>query len=195
MPQCREYPPDGTLMPPGNLPCMGAPPSPRIPGLEARVTHVDGDEEPWIAVRSQRNADGSKSHVWEKWVAFSVTPLYLALFARWDPGMIVRRHGHHSPHTLAVLAGSFTCDGAQLGPGAHLELPLGAAFGPFVAGPEGVELYEVMLGDPRSWSDEPEVMAAVLAEHGVTPLPDPPIELPAGLADLRAVFSAPVERD
>jgi hypothetical protein len=47
-----------------------------------------------------------------------------------------------------------------------------------------------MLGDPRSWSDEPEALAAVLAEHGVTVLPDPPIELPAGLEDLRAVFNA-----
>ena len=29
------------------------------------------------------------------------------------------------------------------------------------------------MGDPRSWSDEPEAMAAALAEHGATPLPDP----------------------
>ena len=69
--------------------------------------------------------------------------------------------------------------------------PLGAAFGPFVAGPEGCRLYEVMLGDPRSWSDEPEVFAAVLPERGVEPLPDPPIELPDGLEDLRAVFAGP----
>ena len=55
---------------------------------------------------------------------------------------------------------------------------------------DGLVAYEVMMGDPRSWSDEPEAMAAVLAEHGVTPLPDPPIELPGGLEDLRAVFSA-----
>jgi hypothetical protein len=47
-----------------------------------------------------------------------------------------------------------------------------------------------MMGDPRSWSDEPEVMAAILRERGVEQLPDPPIELPAGLEDLRAVFSA-----
>lgn len=170
---------------------MDQPPNPRVPGLEARTTHLDGDEVPWIKVKSQRNADGSESHLWEQWVAFSVEPRYLALFARWDPGMIVRRHGHHSPHVLTVLSGSFTCDGEELGPGAHLELPHGASFGPFVAGPDGVVLYEVMMGDPRSWSDEPEVMAAVLAEHGVTPLTDPPIELPGGLKDLRAVFSGP----
>jgi hypothetical protein len=46
------------------------------------------------------------------------------------------------------------------------------------------------MGDPRSWSDEPEAMQQILAERGVEQLPDPPIELPAGLADLRGVFSA-----
>jgi hypothetical protein len=34
-------------------------------------------------------------------------------------------------------------------------------------------------------------MAAVLAERGVEQLPDPPVELPTGLEDLRAVFSGP----
>ena len=164
--------------------------SPRVAGREATIVHPGGrNDPPWIKVRSQRNADGSESHVWERWIAFSTEPLYLALFARWDPGMIVRRHGHYSPHVLTVLAGSLRCGDELCEPGAHIELPLGAAFGPFVAGPHGVELYEVMMGDPRSWSDEPEVMVEVLAEHGVEPLPDPPIELPGGLEDLRAVFT------
>src|SRR4029453_15133921 len=159
--------------------------------MEPRFTHRDGDEVPWIPVRSQGNADGTESHVWEKWVAFSVDPMYLALFARWDPGMIVRRHGHRSPHTLTVLEGSVTCGDEELRPGAHVELPPGAEFGPFVAGPEGVHLYEVMMGDPRSWSDDPEAMDRALAEHGVEQLPDPPIELPDGAEGLRAVFAGP----
>ena len=167
--------------------------TPRIPGLEPRFSHVDDAEVPFLKVRSQRNADGSESHVWEKWVAFSVEPLYLALVARWDPGMIVRHHGHYSPHTLTVLKGSFTCGGVELGPGGHIELPLGASFGPFVAGPHGVELYEVMMGDPRSWSDDPDSMQQWLRERGVEQLPDPPIELPGGLEDLRTVFAKGAE--
>ena len=131
-------------------------------GLTHTIIHPGGcNDVPWIKVRSQRNADGTQSHVWERWVAFSGDPLYLALFARWDPGMIVRRHGHHSPHTLTVLAGEFACGDESCGVGTHIELPFGAAFGPFVAGSDGVEQ-----------------------------LPDPPIELPAGLEDLRAVFGA-----
>lgn len=162
----------------------------RVPGMEPRFSSQDQEGEiPWIPVRSQRNADGSESHVWEKWVAFSVEPMYLALFARWDPGMIVRKHGHFSPHVITVLSGEFTCGGRLCKTGTHIELPLGADFGPFVAGKEGVELYEVMMGDPRSWSDDPEAMEKVLRENGVTVLPDPPIDLPAGLEDLRNVYA------
>ena len=113
--------------------------TPRQPGLEAVFTdRGDDDEIPYIKVRSQRNADGTDVHVWEKWVAFNVDPLYLALFARYDPGMIVRHHGHHSPHTLLVLGGSIRCGDVDLGPGDHVELPLGASFGPFEAGPMGL---------------------------------------------------------
>ena len=165
--------------------------SPRVPGLEPTFWFPGGDtDEGWQAVRSQRNADGSESHVWEKWVSFSVEPLYLALFAKWDPGMIIRRHGHYSNHVLTVLDGDMTCGGVRCGAGSHIELPLGASFGPFVAGSQGTRLYEVMMGDPRSWSDEPEAMEQALADHGVTQLPDPPIELPGWLEDLRAVWTA-----
>ncbi|MEZ5244841.1 MAG: hypothetical protein R2707_07080 [Acidimicrobiales bacterium] len=165
--------------------------TPRIEGLEPKFTNVHDTDDgiPFIPVRSQRNADGTESHVWEKWVAFSVEPLYLALFARWDPGMIVRHHGHWSPHTLTVLKGHLTCGDVELGPGGHIELPLGASFGPFVAGPEGMEAYEVMMGDPRSWSDDEDSIHEWLSARGAVQLPDPPIELPGGLEDLRAVFA------
>jgi hypothetical protein len=65
-------------------------------------------------------------------------------------------------------------------------LPLGAAFGPFVAGADGTELLEVMMGDPRSWGDDPASFAAALHGQGAEALPDPPIDLPAWLADLRS---------
>ena len=47
--------------------------TPRKPGIEAVFTdRGDDDEIPYIKVRSQRNADGTHVHVWEKWVAFNV---------------------------------------------------------------------------------------------------------------------------
>ncbi len=77
------------------------------------------------------------------------------------------------------------CGGRHCPAGTHVELPFGAAFGPFVAGPEGTTLLEVMMGDPRSWGDDPAAFEAALAEQGATALPDPEIELPAWLRDLR----------
>ena len=72
--------------------------------------------------------------VWEKWLAFSPDPQYLSLYGRYDPGMIVRRHGHHSPHVVFVLEGSIWCGDRLCPAGTHIELPEGAAFGPFRAG-------------------------------------------------------------
>ena len=164
--------------------------NPLIEGLEPTFRHLDDPDVTWQQCRRQRNADGTESSVWEKWLAFSPDPPYLSLYAKYDPGMIVRRHGHYSPHIVFVLSGELWVGERRCPAGTHIELPFGAAFGPFVAGPDGVELYEVMMGDPRSWSDEPEVMNRLVAARGVEPLPDPPIELPGGLEDLRAVFSA-----
>jgi hypothetical protein len=123
--------------------------------------HLDDPEVPWQQVRAVRLADGTVACVWEKWLAFSPDPLYLSLYAKWDAGVIQRRHGHHSPHVLMVLEGEI------------------------VAGPEGAVLFEVMMGDPRGWGDDPASFERVLSEHGAAALPDPPIALPAWLEDLR----------
>jgi len=167
-------------------PVSDAPASPKVPGLGPTIRRFDDPDVPWQQVRHQRNADGSESSVWEKWFAFSAEPQYLSLYAKYDPGMIVRRHGHFSPHIVFVLEGDVWIGDEHCPQGTHIELPLGAAFGPIVAGEQGCVMFEVMLGDPRSWGDEPEVFEAVLAEKGVTPLPDPVIAFPAWLEDLRA---------
>jgi hypothetical protein len=98
----------------------------------------------------------------------------------------VRRHGHFSPHVLIVMSGEIWCGERHCPAGTHIELPLGAAFGPLVAGPEGATLFEVMLGDPRSWGDDQAAFERALAERGATALPDPPLEYPPWLDDLRA---------
>jgi hypothetical protein len=99
--------------------------------------------------------------------------------------MIVRRHGHHSPHVVLVLDGELWVGDRRCPTGTHIELPLGAAFGPLRAGPEGATLFEVMLGDPRSWGDRPELFDAALASHGVETLPDVELDYPPWLSDLR----------
>jgi hypothetical protein len=158
----------------------------KVPGLEPTFRQLDDPDVPWQQVKSIRNADGTTSSVWEKWLAFSPEPQYLSLYAKWDPGMVVRRHGHYSPHVVFVVSGELWCGDRHCPAGTHIELPFGAAFGPFVAGPEGVILYEVMMGDPRSWGDDPGSFEAALARRDAAALPDPPIDLPEWLEDLRS---------
>jgi hypothetical protein len=162
------------------------PNSPKRAGLGPTFRHLDDPDIPWQAIKAQRNPDGSVSHVWEKWLAFSPDPQYLTLYAKYDPGMVVRRHGHYSPHVVFVLEGEVTVGDRRCGAGTHVELPLGAAFGPIVAGPDGAVMFEVMMGDPRSWGDDHEAFEAALAAQGAEALPDPPLEFPAWLSDLRA---------
>ena len=159
--------------------------SPKVAGKEPIFRHLDDPDMGFRRVRAQRNADGSESYVREKWFSFSPDPQYLSLYAEYDPGMIVRRHGHFSPHIVFVLEGEVLVGDTHCPAGTHIELPFGAAFGPIVAGPDGCTMFEVMLGDPRSWGDEPEAFDRVLAERRVEALPDPPLEFPAWLADLR----------
>ncbi len=167
------------------------PPIPNRPDLAPTFRHLDDPDVAWQQCRRQRNADGSESSVWEKWLAFSADPPYLSLYARYDPGMIVRRHGHHSPHVVFVLEGELWVDDRRCPSGTHIELPHGAAFGPLRAGTDGAVLFEVMLGDPRSWGDQPERFEAALAAAGATALPDVELDFPPWLADLRDRWLAP----
>jgi hypothetical protein len=154
--------------------------------MEPVFRHLDDPDVRWQQVKAVRTADGTTASVWEKWLAFSPDPQYLSLYARWDPGVVVRRHGHNSPHVLFVIDGDMWCGDRYCPAGTHIELPMGAAFGPFVAGESGTVLLEVMMGDPRSWGDDAGAFERALAERGATALPDPDIELPEWLEDLRS---------
>lgn len=171
------------------------PAEPGVAGLEATFRHLDDPDVTWQQVRRQQNADGTESSVWEKWLAFSPEPQYLSLYARYDPGMIVRRHGHYSPHIVFVIDGELWVGERRCPAGTHIELPLGAAFGPLRAGEPGATLFEVMLGDPRSWGERPELFDAALADHGATALPDVELDYPEWLADLRHHWAETIATD
>ena len=157
-----------------------------IDGRTPIFRHLDDPDVRWQKVRRQRNADGGEGTVMEKWLAFSPDPQYLSLLAVYSPGMIVRRHGHFSPHVVYMIEGGAFFDDRWCPAGTHVELPYGAAFGPIVAGPEGATMFEVMMGDPRSWGDQPERFEQALAEAGAVALPDEPLEFPPWLEDLRS---------
>jgi hypothetical protein len=147
---------------------------------EVRFRHEN--EEKWQEVRALE-IDGRRAVVREKWLDF--TPGFLSLYAKWDPGMMIHKHGHNSDHVVFVMEGEMTCGDVRCTQGMHITLEHGAAFGPFVAGPEGVTLFEVMMGDPRSWPADTEGFDALLAEKNAKRLPNPPIELPDWIEDTR----------
>ena len=146
-----------------------------------RFTHLD--DHNWQEVRRVRHGDRDAS-VREKWLDF--TPRFLSLYAKWDPGMIVQPHGHNSNHVVFVLAGEMTCGDVVCREGMHIALDQGDTFGPFVAGPNGVELFEVMMGDPRSFPTDPDGYAQFLADHDAEQLPNPPIDMPDWIQDTRS---------
>jgi hypothetical protein len=78
-----------------------------------------------------------------------------------------------------------TCGDVRCPAGTHIALDHGDTFGPFVAGPDGVVLFEVMMGDPRSFPADEDGYARFLAERNVQQLPNPPIELPDFVEDAR----------
>jgi hypothetical protein len=145
-----------------------------------RIAHLE--DFGWQEVRSQQHGD-RVANVCEKWIDFS--PRFLSLYAKWDPGMMVHAHGHNSDHVVFVLEGDMMCGDVHCTPGTHIALDQGDTFGPFIAGPDGVVLFEVMMGDPRSFAADPEGWDRLLAEKNVQQLPNPKIDLPEWLVDTR----------
>lgn len=137
------------------------------------ITHVD--ELDWHEVKAQRHGDRRVS-VWEKFL--ELRPERTVIYARYDPGVVVERHGHRSDHLVFVLDGEVAVGDRACPAGTHLLLEQGAVFGPLVAGPHGATLFEVMLGDPRAVPADREGFAALLAERGIEALPNPPVVLP-----------------
>ena len=59
-----------------------------LPG--PRIRHIDDSDSQWIEVKAQQHGDKRVS-IWEKWLEFS--PTCLSLYARYDPNVVVERHG------------------------------------------------------------------------------------------------------
>ena len=140
---------------------------------ELKITHVEDVE--WQEVKAQQHGDRRVS-VWEKYLEW--TPDLLVLYARYDPGMLIERHGHMSDHIVYVLEGEITVGDERCEPGTNIVLEQGAVFGPIEAGANGALMLEIMMGDPRAVPADPDGFVALLAERGVTPLPNPTITAP-----------------
>ena len=165
---------------------MDEPANPLIEGLEPTFRHLDDPDVPWQQCRRQRNADGTESSVWEKWLAFSPDPQYLSLYARYDPGMIVRRHGHYSPHVVFVIEGELWVGDRRCPAGTHIELPARRRVRPAAGRRRGRRAVRGDDGRPALVGRPARAASTqALAEQGAEPLPDVELDYPDWLADLR----------
>ena len=78
-----------------------------------------------------------------------------------------------------------TCGEVRCPKGTHIALDQGDTFGPFIAGDDGAVLFEVMMGDPRSFPADEVGWHALLEEKGAKQAPNPKIALPEWLEDTR----------
>jgi hypothetical protein len=147
------------------------------PPATPRCAIIREADVPWREVIAQLHG-AARVSVHEKFLEWS--PRMMVVLGRYDPGVIVERHGHRSDHCVYVLEGDLQVGDERCGPGTLLVLEVGAVFGPLVAGPTGALLFEVWMGDPAPVPADKPGYAALLASRGISRLPPPVFERPAG---------------
>ena len=143
---------------------------------EPRLAFVDSDRVPWTEVIAQLHGERRVS-VHEKFLEWNAKRM--VVLGRYDPHVVVERHGHASDHLVYVLEGELLVGDRRCGPGTLVVLEVGATFGPLLAGAEGALLFEVWMGDPRPVPDDKEAYYALLKAKGIVRLPNPVFTKPA----------------
>jgi hypothetical protein len=132
---------------------------------EVIFRHVD--DLPWHEVKPQQHADGrAAAHL----RFLEMGPRRTVIYTRYDPGMLIERHGHASDHVIFILEGSLLVGDRPCPPGTMVLLEQGAAFGPLEAGPDGTLLLEFYTGDPSPVPSDPREFEALLEARGITAL-------------------------
>jgi hypothetical protein len=142
---------------------------------EPRLGFVHADDVPWQEVLAQRHGERRVS-VHEKFLEW--TPERLVVLGRYDPHVVVERHGHRSDHLVYVLEGELAVGERVCRPGTLVVLERGATFGPLVAGAAGALLLETWAGDPAPVPEDRDAYHALLRGRGIEPLPRPAIVRP-----------------
>jgi ChrR Cupin-like domain len=141
-----------------------------------RLAFVHVDDVPWTEVIAQLHGQRRVS-VHEKFLEWNAKRM--VVLGRYDPNMVIERHGHASDHLVYVLEGDLLVGDRPCPAGTLIVLELGAKFGPLIAGRQGAMLLEVWMGDPRPVPDDKERYYALLKERGIVRLPNPKFEKPA----------------
>jgi hypothetical protein len=102
----------------------------------------------------------------------------MVVLGRYDPHVVIERHGHASDHLVYVLEGELTVGDRLCPAGTLIVLELGASFGPLIAGAQGALLFETWAGDPRPVPADKEGYYALLEARGIVRLPNPKFTKP-----------------
>lgn len=141
-----------------------------------RFSIVHESEVPWTEVVAQRHGDRRVS-VHEKFLEWS--PDRMVVLGRYDPGMVIERHGHRSDHLIYILEGRVRVGDRDCPKGTLIVLEEGAVFGPLIADEdEGCLMFESWLDDPLPVPADKDGYRALLAQRGIERLPNPPFEPP-----------------
>ena len=141
-----------------------------------RLAFVHIDDVAWSEVIAQLHGERRVS-VHEKFLEWNAKRM--VVLGRYDPHVVIERHGHASDHLVYVLEGELLVGDRHCPPGTLIVLEVGAKFGPLIAGENGALLFEVWMGDPRPVPDNKDAYYALLKEKGIVSLPNPPIQKPA----------------
>jgi quercetin dioxygenase-like cupin family protein len=136
------------------------------------VSYQHLEDTPFLAMKSQQHGDRRVS-VWLRLLVDR--PDRSINHTRYDPGLVLERHGHASDHYILIIAGEVRFGEEVCRAGSMIELPVGATFGPIVVGDDGAELVEVYFGDKRPVPADPDEYLRILAEKGIERLPPPVI--------------------
>jgi len=140
-----------------------------------RLAFVHVDDVPWTEVIAQQHGERRVS-VHEKFLEWNAKRM--VVLGRYDPNVVIERHGHASDHLVYVLEGLLIVGDRPCPPGTLIVLELGAQFGPLIAGEQGALLFETWAGDPRPVPADKEGYYALLKEKGIVRLPNPPFKKP-----------------
>lgn len=141
-----------------------------------RLKFVEPGDAPFIEVIAQMHGDRRvcANNKYLEW-----TPTQMVAQTRYDPGLVIERHGHASNHFIYILEGELDVGDRHCPTGTLIVLDKGAVFGPLIAGPNGTSLLEVWLGDPLPMPADKEGYYALLKERGIERLAPPKFERPA----------------
>ena len=142
---------------------------------EPRLAFVHADDVPWTEVIAQLHGERRVS-VHEKFLEWNAQRM--VVLGRYDPHVVIERHGHASDHLVYVLEGELMVGDRLCRPGTLIVLELGAALGPLIAGAAGALLFETWAGDPRPVPADKEGYHALLKDRGIVRLPNPTFTRP-----------------